>query len=77
MTIQIAVRLPEDVVRFLDLSVASGRAASRAALVTRALEREMRRQAALRDVEVLTEHGPGDDLDELVSWSVSHATVED
>ncbi|MDD9207423.1 ribbon-helix-helix domain-containing protein [Georgenia sp. 10Sc9-8] len=77
MTTQIAVRLPDEMVRFLDRSVASGRASSRAALVAAALEREMRRQAAQRDAEILEEHGAADDLDELVSWSVAHAAVED
>jgi hypothetical protein len=63
-------------VRYLDSSVASGRAASRAALVALAVEREMRRQAAERDVEILNAAGAADDLDDLVAWSVHHAVVE-
>lgn len=74
---QIAVRLPNEVVAFLDGAVASGQAASRAALVSSALEREMRRQAAERDAEILREHGAGDDLDDLVAWSVHHISQED
>ncbi|OYO18637.1 hypothetical protein CGZ93_14540 [Enemella dayhoffiae] len=77
MTKQIAVRLPDELVAFLDESVASGKANSRAALVASALEREMRRQAAQRDVEVLKRLGSADDLDELVNWSVTNAAVED
>ena len=76
MTTQIAVRLPDEMVRFLDRSVASGKAASRAALVAAALEREMRVQAAQQDVQTLKKKGTADDLDELVSWSVAHATLD-
>ncbi len=77
MTTQIAVRLPDEMVAFLDRCVASGRATSRAALVTSALEREMRFQAAWRDVEVLNRVGTSDDLDDLVSWSVANTTLAD
>lgn len=77
MSVQIAIRLPADMVAFLDRSVAAGNAASRASLVARAVEREMRRQVAQQDAEILNERGTADDLDELVTWSVSHTTVED
>lgn len=77
MTTQIAIRLPDDMVSFLDKSVAAGDAPSRAALVARALEREMRRQAAELDAAILRERGAADDLDELVAWSLTHVTVED
>jgi Arc/MetJ-type ribon-helix-helix transcriptional regulator len=77
MTTQIAVRLPDEMVAFLDRSVATGRAASRAALVAAAVEREMRRQAAEQDAQVLHQHGAADDLDDLVQWSSTHVEVED
>ncbi len=77
MTTQIAVRLPNNVVAFLDKGVSEGLAPSRAALVARAVEREMRRQAALSDVRILREHGSADDLDDLVSWSASSFGLED
>lgn len=77
MSTQIAVRLPDEMVAFLDRCVASGKAASRAALVTSALEREMRLQAAQRDAHVLTEVGAADDLDDLVSWSGANAVIGD
>lgn len=77
VTVQIAIRLPDDMVAFLDQSVAAGNAPSRAALVARALEREMRRQVAEQDAAILREQGTTDDLDELVDWSGAHATVED
>ncbi len=77
MTIQIAVRLPDRMVAFLDEAVAAGKAPSRAALVSQALEREMRRQAAERDAAILRELGPGDELDDLVAWSVPRSSIED
>lgn len=76
MSTQIAVRLPDEVVAFLDRSVASGRAPSRAALVAAAVEREMRRQAAERDAELLDDAGAADDLDDLVAWSAANAVTE-
>ncbi len=77
MSTQIAVRLPDAMVAFLDRAVAAGEAPSRAALVAAAVEREMRRQAAERDAQVLRERGPADDLDDLVQWSSKHLEVED
>lgn len=78
MTVQIAIRLPDDMVAFLDKSVAAGNAPSRAALVARAVEREMRRQVAEQDAAILRERGTTtDDLDQLVDWSVAQTTVED
>lgn len=77
MTTQIAVRLPDELVTFLDRSVAEGIAPSRAALVSRAVEREMRRQAALADVAILSRQGTDDDLDVLVSWTVANTTFDD
>lgn len=62
---QIAVRLPEDLVAFVDDSVASGRDRSRAAVVTRALARERRRAVAAADAIVLARSGPDPDLQRL------------
>lgn len=53
MSIQIAVRLPDDVVEFVDRQVATGAAKSRAEFIWHAIERERRRLAAERDVEIL------------------------
>lgn len=77
MSTQIAVRLPDALVAFLDDSVAQGLTASRAALVTAALEREMRVQAAQRDAEILRASGAADDLDALVDWSAARVSIED
>jgi Arc/MetJ-type ribon-helix-helix transcriptional regulator len=62
MTKQIAVRLPEELVDFVDQIVDSGGAGGRAAVVARALERERRRVVAERDVEILVRSGPDPDL---------------
>lgn len=77
MTVQIAIRLPDDMVAFLDKSVAAGNAPSRAALVARAVEREMRRQVAEHDAAILLEQGTDDDLDELIEWAAAHSMVEE
>ncbi len=77
MSIQIAVRLPEKIVEFLDRTVAEGRALSRAAVVSSALEREMRLRAGQRDVEILGDVTAPDDLDALVSWSAGNVSLED
>ncbi len=77
MTTQIAVRLPDEMVAFMDRIVATGKAPSRAALVASAVEREMRRLAAEQDAHVLRAHGAADDLDGLVEWTAKHAVVED
>ncbi|MGB3954276.1 MAG: antitoxin [Brooklawnia sp.] len=77
MTVQIAIRLPDEMVAFLDYTVAAGKAPSRAALVARALEREMRRQAAEQDVKILRQEGAANELDDLVEWTVGHMSVED
>lgn len=63
---QIAVRLPDELVDFLDLLVSDGRAPSRAAVVSRALHRERRREMAARDAAILAAVGDEhDDLDAL------------
>ena len=62
---QIAVRLPDELVEFIDRLVADGRASSRAAVVSRALQRERRRELAVRDAAILAAAGDADDLDAL------------
>jgi Arc/MetJ-type ribon-helix-helix transcriptional regulator len=77
MSTQIAVRLPDQMVAFLDRTVAAGKAPSRAALVASALEREMRRQIAEQDAQILRHEGTADELDPLVQWTSAHLEVED
>ena len=62
MSKQIAVRLPDDLVDFVDEIVDSGAARSRATVVTRALERERRRALAERDARILARTGPDPEL---------------
>jgi Arc/MetJ-type ribon-helix-helix transcriptional regulator len=69
MSKQIAVRLPDDLVDFVDEVVGSGREASRAAVVTRALERERRRMVATRDAQILASAGPDPELEGLAAYA--------
>lgn len=69
MSKQIAVRLPDDLVEFVDALVRDGDAKSRAAVVTRALERERRRAIAARDVAILIRDGDDPDMDGLAEYA--------
>jgi Arc/MetJ-type ribon-helix-helix transcriptional regulator len=69
MSIQIAVRLDDDLVAFVDEVVASGREGSRAAVVAHALERERRRVVAARDAEILAATGPDPELAGLAEYA--------
>ena len=62
MSKQIAVRLPDDLVEFVDEVVDSGVERSRAAVVSRALERERRRMVAARDAQILARTGSDPEL---------------
>jgi Arc/MetJ-type ribon-helix-helix transcriptional regulator len=59
---QIAVRLPDGMVEFLDQLVTQGQAPSRASVVERALAREFRRVIAARDAAILAEAAEGTDV---------------
>jgi Arc/MetJ-type ribon-helix-helix transcriptional regulator len=76
MTIQIAVRLAEESVSFIDEQVRAGRARSRADVIGKALVREARRERAARDLEAIIAdravNGP-DDLDDLARAAVTTA----
>jgi Arc/MetJ-type ribon-helix-helix transcriptional regulator len=71
MSTQIAVRLSDEMIDFVDDLVASGAQRSRAAVVTQALERERRRAMAERDAEILARSGPHADLAGLVEHVAS------
>ncbi len=62
MSKQIAVRLSDELVEFVDELVGAGTEPSRAAVVTRALERERRRAIAARDAEILARTGRDPEL---------------
>jgi Arc/MetJ-type ribon-helix-helix transcriptional regulator len=70
MSKQIAVRLPEELVEFVDEVVDAGGGRSRAAVVTQALERERRRALAAKDAQILARSGPDPELAGLAE----HAT---
>jgi len=69
MSKQIAVRLPDDLVEFIDELVAHGSADSRAAVVGRAMEHERRREIAARDAAILARAGSDPDLDGLADYA--------
>ena len=83
MTTQIAVRLPDAVVEFVDAQVRAGEARSRAAFVTSALEREMRRLLAEQDARILAAHAHAHahahdhDLDSFAQWSADNPAAID
>ena len=70
MSKQIAVRLPDELVDFVDAIVDSGGERSRAAVVSRALERERRRVVAERDAAILAAAGPDPELAALAEHAV-------
>lgn len=65
MSKQIAVRLPEDIVEFVDALVRDGAADSRAVVVRRALERERRRTIAAQDAAILARSAADTEMDML------------
>jgi Arc/MetJ-type ribon-helix-helix transcriptional regulator len=52
MTTQITVRLPTELVEYIDSLVAAGTASSRAAMVAKAIERERRHRVATEDARI-------------------------
>jgi Arc/MetJ-type ribon-helix-helix transcriptional regulator len=77
MSKQIAVRLPDELVEFVDVLVESGGGRSRATVVARALERERRRMIAARDAEILSGHGPDLELAGLAEHAAGLASPLD
>jgi antitoxin MazE3 len=69
MSKQIAVRLADNLVDFVDEQVHSGAGRSRAAVVTKALEREQRRAVAARDAQILARTGPDPELAGLAEYA--------
>ena len=74
MTRQIAIRIPTELVEFIDALVAQGEASSRAAVVTRALTHEQRRMKALKDVAILSCSQLADEFDELAAFVANQPT---
>lgn len=69
MTTQIAVRLPDHLVEFLDKLVEDGKARSRAHAVTKALMRYERQLSAEHDALIYLDQGTDPDLDALAEWA--------
>ncbi len=69
---QITVRLPDELVEFVDAEVVRGTASSRADAVAKALIRERRRQTALVDVAILRASAADTDLDDLAAHTADH-----
>jgi Arc/MetJ-type ribon-helix-helix transcriptional regulator len=65
MSKQIAVRLPEDLVEYVDGQVRSGAVTSRADAVAQALARERRRTRAAQDLAILLAERDVEDPDRL------------
>ncbi len=77
MTIQIAVRLPDELVTYVDQQVQSGLVPSRAAAVSRALERERRREIAERDAAIYLARGEVEEFKPMVTHlSGSHLDLD-
>jgi predicted transcriptional regulator len=72
MSTQIAVRLPDEVVKFVDHLVETGRGSSRAMIITRALERERRREMAVQDAAIYAGLGEDSEMVDLVRYLSGH-----
>jgi Arc/MetJ-type ribon-helix-helix transcriptional regulator len=70
---QIAVRLPEDLVAYVDAAIAEGRVKSRAELVARLIARDARRHRAEQDLRRLAERGALRDEEML---AIARATAD-
>lgn len=77
MSTQIAVRLPDELVVYVDAAVAAGRVRSRAELVARLIARDARRQRAEDDLQRLIESGALHDDDALDMARATSATALD
>ena len=72
MSTQIAVRLADELVEYIDLLVSQG-AGSRAAVVTGALSLYRQQLRGEQDARILEKSGDYDDFDDLVG----HAAIDD
>jgi Arc/MetJ-type ribon-helix-helix transcriptional regulator len=69
MSKQIAVRLPDELVDFIDRQVGDGKASSRADVITHAVEHERRRELAIRDAAIFAQSREGDDFEALAAYA--------
>lgn len=73
MSIQIAVRPPDEQVAFLDREISLGHASSRAELVSKALRRMERERIASADLEIIIASGgnPYSELEDMLEQLVA------
>ena len=64
MSTQIAIRLPDEIVEFVDAQVSSGAAKSRADFIGLAIKHEQRRRTAERDLQIIRA-APYDEFEEM------------
>ena len=72
MTVQMTVRIPDELAEFVDSEVANG-AKSRAEVIARALRREVRRRRAEHDAAIYAAKGEDPELESLIEWSTQNA----
>jgi Arc/MetJ-type ribon-helix-helix transcriptional regulator len=72
MSTQIAVRLPDELVLYIDELVERRIVKSRAEFVAKAVARERRHRSAEADVEILKRVGGDADLDSLAAYQAAH-----
>ncbi|MDD7385242.1 MAG: ribbon-helix-helix domain-containing protein [Actinomycetaceae bacterium] len=72
MSVQVALRLPEQVVELIDRTVTSGAAKNRTEFIESAIERDLRRRIALHDADVLRSAGTDSDLESLAVWAANN-----
>jgi Arc/MetJ-type ribon-helix-helix transcriptional regulator len=69
MSTQIAIRLPDEVVSFVDAQVSSGAARSRADFIWHAITREQRRLVAEQDAAIYAQVGEDPELEGLAGYA--------
>jgi len=72
MSTQIAVRLPDELVHYIDDLIDQRIVKSRADFVAQAIARERRHRGALADVDILKRLGNDPDLDALTAHQAAH-----
>ena len=72
MSTQIAVRLPDELVVYIDGLVKGGEVKSRADFVARAIRREQRHRMTLADAEIYQRLGDDPELMAIVEWQARH-----
>ncbi|PKQ25175.1 MAG: antitoxin [Actinobacteria bacterium HGW-Actinobacteria-4] len=77
MTTQITVRLPDHLVEYLDTQVRAGDAASRAAAVARAIERERRHHVAMEDARIYAAASDDADLAAFTARAAANSPALD